>query len=215
MNQTQPFFNAIQDSYGLDILKKAKDVNIPSDTTIFRQGDTCNNFLLVLNGSVKVFSRAENGREVILYHVRDGESCTLTTSCLFADNLYPAEGITETQTHALMIPRDEFQRGLQFSDTFRQAIFDGYGQRLSDVICLVENISFGQISVRLARLLLQKTSRNNLLNITHQALAAELASSREVISRQLKILEKKACLKLHRGNIEIIDIALLEAAAQQ
>ncbi len=185
-------------------IKQSQQVTVPANTTIFRQGDACKNYLLVLSGSVKVFSRAENGREIILYHVKEGDSCTLTTACLFSKNTYPAEGITETEVIALMIPRDIFNQGLAQSERFRKIIFDQYARRLGDVIALVENLSFGHIDIRLARLLLQLASETNIVKTTHQNLAIELGTAREVVSRQLKAFENQQLLSLQRGSIHII-----------
>lgn len=187
------------------IKSQSQSVNVPANTTIFRQGDSCENYLLVLKGSVKVFSRAENGREIVLYRVQDGQSCTLTTACLFAKNPYPAEGITETDSTALMIPRSVFNQALAESDEFRKIIFDQYATRLSDVINLVENLSFGHLEIRLARLLLQLSADSNLIETTHHILATELGSAREVISRQLKEFERQQLIILQRGSIQIVE----------
>jgi len=184
---------------------ESQKVTVPANSTVFRQGDTCKNYLLVLKGSVKVFSRAENGREIILYRVQNGQSCTLTTACLFANNPYPAEGITEVDTTALMIPLPIFNRALAESEEFRKIIFDQYAQRLSDVISLVESLSFGHIDIRLARLLLQLSKSTDTIETTHHILATELGSAREVISRQLKEFEKKQIISLQRGSVTVIN----------
>ncbi|MCW8933389.1 MAG: Crp/Fnr family transcriptional regulator [Gammaproteobacteria bacterium] len=195
------------------ISSQSQTVTVPANSSVFRQGDACKNYLLVIEGSVKVFSRAENGREVILYRVQDGQSCTLTTACLFADNPYPAEGLTEIDTIALMIPLPIFNRALAESEEFRKIIFDQYAQRLSDVINLVENLSFGHINIRLARLLLQLSKSTDIIETTHHILATELGSAREVISRQLKQFEKKQIISLQRGSITVINKqALLKIA---
>lgn len=184
---------------------QSQKITVPANSTVFRQGDACKNYLLVLEGSVKVFNRAENGREIILYRVQNGQSCTLTTACLFADNPYPAEGLTEVDSTALMIPLPIFNRALAESEEFRQIIFDQYAQRLSDVINLVESLSFGHIDIRLARLLLQLSKSTDTIETTHHILATELGSAREVISRQLKEFEKKQIISLQRGNITVIN----------
>jgi len=204
-------FSAVFEENGLqDIQQHCQQVTLPANQTVFKQGDSCGNYLFVLSGSVKVFSRAENGREVTLYRVTQGESCTLTTACLFSQNSYPAEGITETETTALVIPREYFNLGLEQSERFREIVFDQYARRLSEVIHRVEDLSFGHIDVRLARVLLQLASNTNQNNpdqieITHQALATELGSAREVISRQLKEFEKLGLLSLQRGAITLLE----------
>ncbi len=195
------------------IARQSQQVTLPEHTTVFHQGDECGQYFFVLSGSVKVFSRAENGREVILYRVRDNESCTLTTACLFGESPYPAEGITEKETTALAIPRDVFNQGLAQSEAFRNMVFNQYAQRLSDVINLVEELSFGRIDIRLARFLSQQAASGDAIEMTHQDIATELGSAREVISRQLKALEKQQLITLHRGSIHIENLPGLQQLA--
>ncbi|MCW8955707.1 MAG: Crp/Fnr family transcriptional regulator [Gammaproteobacteria bacterium] len=214
MNESLSLFTNIQDEAGKKVLAQAREIRIPAHTTVFRQGESCDNYLLVLDGSIKVFTRSENGREVVLYRVLSGESCTLTTTCLLSQNTYPAEGYTETDIRALVIPIKSFQEGLHRSSDFRQLVFDAYGQRLSEIISLVEEISFGRIDVRLAKALLQHIVGDMTIHITHQSLATELGSVREVISRQLKEFERNQWLELHRGSIEILNSSALEKLAQ-
>jgi CRP/FNR family transcriptional regulator len=203
-------YNTIKDEAGRKAIEQARQITLPANTPVFRQGDTCENYLLVINGSVKVFSRAENGREILLYRVQAGESCTLTTSCLLANNKYPAEGITETEVKALAIPLAAFNQGLQHSSDFRQFVFDGYGKRISDIIKLVEEISFGRLDIRLAKKLLLHVVGDMTIHSTHQNLATELGSAREVISRQLKDFENKGWIELQRGSIIIKNSQALE-----
>lgn len=213
MTESLSIFNSIQDEAGKKVLSQAREINIPAQTTVFHQGESCENYLLVLDGSVKVFTRSENGREVVLYRVLSGESCTLTTACLFSQNTYPAEGYTETDIKALVIPIKSFNEGLQKSTDFRKMVFDAYSQRLTEIIGLVEEISFGRIDVRLAKALLQHIVGDMTIHITHQSLATELGSAREVISRQLKEFERNQWVKLHRGSIEILNTKALEQLA--
>lgn len=204
----------ISDEIGKHILQHASSLTLPANTTVFRQGDVCQSYILLQHGSVKVFTRAENGREIVLYRVGSGESCTLTTTCLFANNKYPAEGVTETEVKALVINKDDFNKGLEQSADFRRMVFDGYSQRLTDIITLVEAVSFGRIDARLAKTLLQHAVGEMTIHITHQDLAAELGSAREVISRQLKEFERRGWLVLQRGSIELTNTRELENLAR-
>jgi len=195
---------------GQAIVERLEQVVIPANTTLFRQGDSCQNYLLILSGSVKVFTRAENGREIVLYHISTGNSCVLTTSCLLSSEDYPAEGVTETDIIAVVIPAMVFDEYIALSASFRKLVFNSYGDRLAALIALVEEISFSKLDVRLAKFLLENSSVNTPLITTHQALATELGSAREVISRQLKEFEKKGWVKLSRGKIEIMNQIALE-----
>jgi len=207
------YFPQVNDELGKKILTEAKKVNLPAGSTVFYQGASCDNFLLVMQGSVKVFTRSHNGREIVLYRVEQGQSCTLTTSCLLANNTYPAEGVTETDIEALVIPVNEFNQGLANSNSFRQFVFNTYGQRLCEVICLVNDVSFNRIDIRLAKQLLSHADYQLKVNKTHQELATELGSAREVISRQLKVFSNKNWLLLGRGKIEITSEKALESLA--
>jgi CRP/FNR family transcriptional regulator len=203
---------SMNDQAGRDIIKRAKFITLPEKTTVFYQGDACHHYLLVQKGAVKVFTRAENGREITLYRVVENESCVLTTSCMLAANKYPAEGITETKVEAIAIATEGFNYGLAQSASFRTLVFNHYSQRLSDVISLVAEISFARLDIRLAKYLTQQNKTS--LTITHQTLAIELGTAREVISRQLKTFEQNNYLTLSRGHIEQIDLTALEAIAK-
>ena len=213
MNVSSTTFNTINDPIGQELINNAKKVSLPANSIVFYQGASCENYLLVTQGVVKVFTRATNGREIVLYRVNKGQSCTLTTTCLFANNSYPAEGVTETAVEALIIPLDEFNRGLVQSPSFREFVFNTYGNRLCDVISLVGDVSFNRIDVRLAKQLLRHASPQNNLTITHQALAFELGTAREVISRQLKTFEKNELIYLSRKKIQLKNLEAIKSLA--
>ncbi|MCK4676047.1 MAG: Crp/Fnr family transcriptional regulator, partial [Gammaproteobacteria bacterium] len=193
-----------------NLLDASNIVSMPESTTVFQQGDACKNYLIVLDGKVKVFTRAENGREIVLYHLAKGDACVLTTSCLFGNKNYPAEGETETPVKALAIPVKQFNQVLQQSSTFREMVFSAFSSHLSNLITLVEEVAFGKLDARLAKHLLKQCDNENTLTSTHQNIATELGSAREVISRQLKELELKGYIKINRGYIKINDVDALQ-----
>ncbi|MBT8126665.1 MAG: Crp/Fnr family transcriptional regulator [Gammaproteobacteria bacterium] len=212
--QVFPQLSEIDDAVINSIFNKAGIINMPAKATAFRQGDTCSNYLLIVSGRIKVLTRAENGREIVLYRLSDGDSCVLTTSCLFGSARYPAEGITETDVVALAIPATEFHEAIQQSKSFREFVFGSFSSHLGSLIALVEEVAFGKLDIRLARHLIELGGDNDSIDTTHQQLATELGSAREVISRQLKDFESKGWLKLHRGSIEIIEKqALIDLAS--
>ncbi|MDQ7051028.1 MAG: Crp/Fnr family transcriptional regulator [Enterobacterales bacterium] len=206
---------ACLDPVGREIIAKASQIEIAQGSQIFRQGDPCKNYILVLDGSVKVLARTHSGREILLYRVKSGESCTLTTSCLFSDDRYPAEGLAETAVTALVVSQKDFNHGLACSERFRQFVFSAYGERIREVISLVETISFGKIETRLADALLQEAADSCYFKVTHQELAVDLGTAREVVSRQLKEFEESGWLELHRGAIKILDSKAIAAIAKQ
>ncbi|WP_207062695.1 Crp/Fnr family transcriptional regulator [Motiliproteus sp. SC1-56] len=201
----------ITDEVGKALLAKAKALTVPAGATLFRLGDPCENYLLVAQGEIKVVGRSPSGREIVLYRIHSGGTCVLTTACLLGDSRYPAEGISETEVQAFALPRDLFQQGLEHSPALRRFVFDSYGQRLGALIGLVQEIAFDRIDLRLARHLLKQGRERVALQLTHQALATELGSAREVISRQLKELEHLGLVTLGRGTIRIDDLSGLQA----
>jgi len=211
--QVLPELALSADEIARQCLDDGSVISLPENSTVFQQGDACKNYLIVLQGSVKVFTRAENGREILLYRLNEGDSCVLTTSCLISKKNYPAEGITETAVVALAIPVTRFNTALQHSTTFRELVFSAFSVHLSDLITLVEEVAFGKLDVRLAKLLLKHCDDQGTLTSTHQNIATELGSAREVISRQLKELEAKGYVKVQRGNIKINDVYALQKIA--
>ena len=195
------------------LISKAQEVTLPPGTSVFHSGDACRSYLFVLGGSVRVAKIAENGREIVLYRVVRGETCLLTTSCLIARERYPAEGITETEVRAVALPDDSFYEALALSAEFRAFVFAAFGARLTDLMLLIEAISFGRGDARLARRLLESVTDSGEVVATHQELAAELGTAREVVSRFLKEFERRGYVRLARGRVVIADRAALEVLA--
>lgn len=203
LKKTLALFNELNSPSTLAILSKASQITVPAKTTLFRQGDLCKNYLLVLDGVIKVFTRAENGREIVLYRLSGGDSCVLTTACLFGNVNYSAEGIAETEVTVLTIPGKLFNEAVQNSEIFRQHVFKSFSSHLSSLIGLVEGVAFGRLDRRLAKYLLEQCDSALTIKITHQNLATELGTAREVISRKLKDLETRGLLEINRGSILI------------
>ena len=200
-----PALAVLDDPAWHTLLAQSRVVDMPAGSAVFRSGDRCRNYLLVLEGSVRVQKVADNGREITLYRVTGGQSCVLTTDCLMAGETYPAEGVTETPVVAVAIPQEAFQRALSDSPGFRSFVFAAYGQRVAGLILLVEEVAFGRVDARLAQRLLSRAGDDDALQATHQELAAELGTAREVVSRQLKEFEHHGWVRLFRGRIELGD----------
>jgi CRP/FNR family transcriptional regulator, anaerobic regulatory protein len=194
------------------ILDNSNLIKLPAGQQVFYPGSNCDNYLLVLSGEVKIQILSESGREILLYHVRPGDSCVLTTSCLLGGDSYPAEGITETEVTAFVISAEVFHRCLDLSAYFREFVFKNFSSRLSTIISRMEAVVFESIDKRLAKLLIE--SGHHTILTTHQALAYELGSAREVISRHLKHFESYGWVALKRGQVEVIDFEALKRQAE-
>lgn len=185
-------------------LDSAVQVRLNADEYVFRPGDLCESFLILLDGRIRVQLVSEEGKEVTLYKIGPGGSCMLTTSCLFSSDEYPAEAIAETDVVALAFSRDIFERTVESSAKFRRFVFDGFSIRLAKVISRMEELAFTSIDYRLAKVLMGLHERGET-QVTHNKLAIELGTAREVVSRHLKQMEKRGLVALARGKITVLD----------
>ncbi len=184
---------------------------LPSNTLLFAPGETCKQAFIVVSGNARVEVVADSGREVILYRVQPGETCLMTTACLSSDKNYSAYGITETEVEAVIIPRAAFLSLLGNCEEFRGFIFGSYGNRFADIMVFIEEVLFQRLDKRLAAFLLKHAGADGMVENTHQAIATELGSAREVLSRELKSFERSGLVRLHRGRVEVIDRGRLSA----
>ena len=188
-----------------NLIDSAQRVTVRAGEYVCHTGASCNSYLLALEGTVRVQLTAQSGREVTLYRVQSGGSCILTTSCLLSGEPFPAEAIAETNVTALAIEQRRFRQALDESADFRRFVFANISRGLGDVIRRMEAVTFTAIDKRLAGALLDSRKSGSVSATTHQALAVELGTAREVISRHLKRFEADGLISLGRGRIEITD----------
>lgn len=184
--------------------ERARLVDLPAGLTVFSPGSACETYILVVDGSVRVQMLADNGREIVLYRVRSGESCVLTTACLVGEEAYAAEGVVEEPTAAVVVPRPLFDELMARSEAFRRFIFVGFGRRVAEILETMQDAVFHRVEPRLARHLLAHAA-DDALAVTHRDLAAELGTAREVVSRHLKAFEKRGLVQLARGAVVLAD----------
>lgn len=190
------------------LLAEASLVKAPAGSVLFDARQPCRGFPLVLEGSVGVSKSTPGGREILLYRVEPGQGCILSGGCLLGDTDYTARAVAESDTMLLSIPPALFQALMVESEPFRRFVFGMYGERLSEVMELVEEVAFRRLDVRLAQLL---AARGPVLETTHQKLADELGSVREIVSRLLRGFEARGWVKLERERITVLDQAALAA----
>lgn len=171
----------------------------------YYQGQACDNYLMCIEGQTRVFKTSESGREIMLYQVGPGETCVLTTSCLFAGNPFPAESTAQADALLAALPASVFHRLMASSPKFRHYVLGNYGDLLSSLITLVDEVAFTSLDLRLARRLLAETDPQGVVSKTQQQLAHDLGSVREVIGRYLSEWERMGWLRSSRGSIEILD----------
>ncbi|MBK7234431.1 MAG: Crp/Fnr family transcriptional regulator [Sterolibacteriaceae bacterium] len=191
------------------LMQAAKRVALPAASVVFDEQQACHGFPFVLKGGIRVVKAAPNGRELPLYRVTPGETCVITSSCLLGHTDYNARGIAEEQTELLLLPRDTFE-ALLAHEPFRAFVFQLFSDRIADLMQLIEEVAFHKLDQRLAALLL---GRGRLVHATHQQLADELGSVREIVSRLLKGFAAQGLVALGREQIEILDAAGLRRLA--
>ena len=187
------------------LIGHAKLKKIPKGTVIFRPGDDCVYFPIVVSGVIKVQRLSENGKLFLLYNVSIDETCVLTTAAMISNSHCSAEAIAETDVTAYLLHIDTFKHLLGFSEKFRSMVFAGYSNKISALMNKIEEIVCIPINVRLAGRLLQISGGSDHLMITQQNLAEDLATAREVVGRALKKFEDYGYIKQSRGKIEILD----------
>lgn len=200
------------DQHAKEILAKfARIVEAPIGTIGYREGMPCGAYVMRLAGKSRVYKMSTSGREILLYRVGAGETCVITTTCLLGDSDYPASTIVEEPIRDVLIPANAFHQLMIDSAVFRKFVMTNYGALISDLIVLLDEVAFHSLNARLAKVLLD--ANNATITRTHQQIADELGTAREVVSRQLKRLELKGAVNLGRGHVEIIDRKILEKMA--
>jgi CRP/FNR family transcriptional regulator len=187
--------------------------NVQAGTVMFSEHSPCSGFPLVLSGSVRVLQRYPNGRELQLYRVKPGESCLLSGSCLLGHTEYAASGIAETDVELLVVPPAEFNALVATDETFRSHVFALFSERLAGLMQVVEAIAYQKLDQRLAALLVNRDAESGEIRATHQALADELGSVREIVSRLLRSFEDRGWVDLGRERIRVVDRAALTGLA--
>ena len=189
---------------------------LPAGSRIYGPGQAPQSFLLLLEGSVRVQQVGESGREIVLYRVTAGESCTLTTACLMGYDDYIAEAIAETDTRAVTISRGTFDDLIARSPDFRKFVFTAFSNRVTELCRIIDDVAFARMDVRLAQKLIELAHDGRTVTATQQQLASELGTAREVVSRMLSDFHRRGWVTSSaRGTILIDDRAALAGAAQQ
>lgn len=205
-----PVFAGMQAGLRDELDRSLRWAKVPAGTVLFEDHRECEGFPMALSGVVRVTKAAANGRELALYRVSPGDSCVISTGCLLGHAPYSARGVAETDVSLAVMPAPMFDRLVERHEPFRRYVFSLFSERLAGLMQLVEEVAFRKLDSRLAALLLARPSP---LRTTHQALADELGSVREIVSRLLRGFEEERLVRLSREQVEVLDRAGLERAA--
>jgi CRP/FNR family transcriptional regulator len=189
----------------VETIARASDrIAAPTGATLFGPGAPAERFVVVLSGAVRVEQVGEGGRSVVLYRVGPGESCVMTTSCLLSGTPYAAWGIAEGAVEALALSATAFRRLVDSDPDFRALTLSVFSDRILELSEVIEDLLVRRVDLRLAAWLAERTEAGTIA-ATHQAIAAELGSAREVVSRLLKDFERRGLVRLGRGAVTVLD----------
>ena len=191
------------------VVESMQTLTVPAATTVFDEHQPCRGFPFVLDGAIRVVKLSASGRELPLYRVLAGESCIISSSCLLGHADYNARGVSEGSTTLALLPRPLFEEMLG-EPAFRDFVFALFSERIAELMQLVEEVAFRKLDQRLAALLLGK---GRVVHATHQQLADELGSVREIVSRLLKGFAEQGLVRLGREQVEVLDAAGLRRTA--
>lgn len=192
-----------------DALKLLPIVDVPAGTALFTERSACAGFPLLIGGEVRVCRSSAEGRQLELYRVIPGDLCLVSSACLFRSQPMTASAVAVKPTRLLLIPPETFERWLEQPE-FRRFVMGMYAERLADLSGLIDAIAFRRLDQRLAAALLGHGCE---LPTTHQALADELGTVREIVTRLLRRFERDGWIELARERIRITDSAALRALA--
>ncbi|MEW6083462.1 MAG: Crp/Fnr family transcriptional regulator [Chloroflexota bacterium] len=206
-----PFLQRADEALKLELQKHASFTKIPTGHDVFVDGDRVDGIALLLSGVVRVYKIGETGREITLYRFGLGESCILSANAILSDKSFPAIATVEEDAEAVMIPAAVFRDWVNRFELWREFVFDLLSDRLSTVMEVVDEVVFKRMDRRVAAWLVNQAKVQNPMRVTHQDIAADLGSSREVISRILEDFSRDALIEASRGAIEVLDLEGLKS----
>lgn len=201
-----PSLKEVQPSL-MEVSAVLQPMTVPAETVLFSENAACQGFPLVIEGEIKVSRSSGDGRSLELYRVVPGELCLVSSASLFRAHPLSAFGITTKPSTFLLIGPDLFKRWID-TPAFRNDVLGLFAERMADLTALVDAVAFHKLDRRLAAALL---GRGQQLAITHHALADELGTVREMVTRLLRRFERDGWVALGREQITIVNSAALRA----
>ena len=180
---------------------------------IYAKDQACLGLIRVLSGAVRTFMLSEEGREIQLYRIEAGDMDVLSAACVMNEITFETQMVADRDTELLVVPATCLSRFKQTNVFVRCFLFEKLGQRFSDVMHGMQTLLFTRVDQRLAASLLRLSQGAGAVAATHEQLARDISSSREVVSRTLKELERQGLIRLGRGRVTLTDRPGLEALA--
>jgi CRP/FNR family transcriptional regulator, anaerobic regulatory protein len=192
-----------------ELWSRLQTMSVPTGTPLFQENQACDGFPMLIEGEVRVSRSGANGRELELYRVTPGEMCLVSSASLFGHQPLTAHAVATSATTMAMLPPADFEAALA-DPAFRSYVLGLFAERMADLTSLIEAIAFQRLDSRLATALL---GHGQQVHATHQTLADELGTVREMVTRLLRRFERDGLVELSRERITIRNSAGLRAIA--
>lgn len=192
-----------------EILEVATYKEVPEGFKLIEIGDYVKSMPLLVSGAIKILREDTEGDELLLYYLEKGETCTMTMACCMGQKKSEIRAIAETDAKLIMVPIEKMEIWTSKYKSWRDFVFESYHNRINELLLTVDSVAFLKMDERLLNYLREKVrvTNSSIIKNTHQEIAYDLHSSRVVISRLLKKLEKLEKIELHRNHIKIINIS--------
>jgi CRP/FNR family transcriptional regulator, anaerobic regulatory protein len=197
-----PFFRKGSGEAVADLLSRGRYSSTPANTILQLEGQPCNSAEFQLSGVKRNYKVSRNGREITMYEVGPGEICIVNVACILSNSVSPTHTVSLTDIAMLTFSAKDFRELVAKYEEIRAFIFAAVNQRFASIMELTKEVAFGKMDERLLDYLVEK-SEDGKLSTTHQKIAQDLGTAREVVSRLLKELERKGVLHLSRNLIEL------------
>jgi CRP/FNR family transcriptional regulator len=208
-----PFLGRAEPDVQAELFAHGSLARLPRGQLLCLEGNKCSCIPLVLQGQARVYKLGESGREITLYRIEPGDSCIMTASCILSGVPFPAFAVTETEVEAVLVQPEELRRWMNRIQVWRNYVFGLLASRLGEVIAVIEEVAFRRVDMRTAEYLINSGRDGGTIKKTHQEIATDLGTSREVVSRILKEFEREGLVALSRGEIRTENAKGLELFA--
>ncbi len=213
IDENLPFWKNLNDSDKTTLLQGTIKFTHKAGDVVHEDRNVCTGLLLVLSGQLRVFIVSETGKEITLYRLFDRDVCVLSASCLIRNITFDVYVSAEKDTTMLRVATDSFKTVGAINPEVLDFTNELVSSRFSDVMWIVEQIVFMSFDRRLSMRILELSAiaESDTFRITHEALARDLGTAREVVTRMLKRFQEDSLLTLSRGGITITDRDALNA----
>ncbi|GAB4022395.1 Crp/Fnr family transcriptional regulator [Spirosoma sp. KCTC 42546] len=179
---------------------------VPVGAYLIRPGEYIRSVPIIIRGSVKIMRPDQEGREALLYYLGGLDACAMSLTCCLGNKRSEITAVVDEETELIAVPVDKVDTWLCQYSTWKQFVFQTYQKRFDNLLETIDEVIFHKLDERLLTYLQKKVAscQCTVLNITHEEIAQELATSREVISRLLKQLEKDGQIQLMRNKITML-----------